>query len=120
MLSWFTDDILIFIGYATIGIGSLTYLVHRPHISRWGRFIVGLGFIAYGIVGFKNGVQLLSSIKTIIAVTPWSETESRKLVDAASWIDLISFILQFAFAAVGSGLIVNAIVVEKPLKKKDE
>lgn len=117
MINWFTTDILYFIGYALLGTAGLALLVHRPQLSRWGRFFVGLLSITYGTVGSLNGSQLLRSIKTTINVMPWDGVETSKLIIAAAGIEWASLILQFAFAAVGAGLIVNAITAEKPMAK---
>lgn len=115
MISWFSNDIIFFALYAALGFASLAYLVHRTFLSRWGRFVVGLFSILYGTQGLLGGSQLLQSIKNTITVVPWNAAETYKLLYAASGIELASLVLQFAFAAVGAGLIVNAITVEKPL-----
>lgn len=117
MISWFTKDIAYFLGYAAVGVACLALLVRRPYFSRWGRFFVGLTSIAYGTIGLLNGGQLLRSIKTIIKAMPWSEVETSKLVYAAAGVEWASLVLQFAFAAVGGGLIVNAITAEKTMEK---
>lgn len=118
MINWFSNDIFFFFLYLILGFGSLAYLVHRPHLSRWGRFFLGFTSILYGAVGSLNGNQILKSIKTTLSVVPWNEVEMSKLVYASTSIELASFVFQFAFAAVGAGLIVNAITVEKSCLKK--
>jgi hypothetical protein len=115
MISWFT--IGYFIGYAIIGVLALAFLVRRSYFSRWGRFFVGVTSVAYGTLGLLSGSQLLRSINTVIRVEPWSEVESSMLVYAAASVEWASLFLQFAFAAVGAGLIVNAITTEKPFTK---
>jgi len=115
MITWFSNDILYFTVYSIVGFGGLALLVHRPYLSRWARFLVGFVSVIYGTLGLLSGNQLFKSLQTMAQVMPWSEIETSKLVNAASSIELASLVLQFVFAAVGAGLITNAIIIEKPL-----
>lgn len=116
MISWFSKDIAFLVLYAALGLTALSYLVHRPIIPRWGRFSTGLLAIIYGIVGLLRGNQLLHSMNANIGFGGWGAPETAQLISAASGVEIASLVLQFSFAAVGAGLIVNAVVADKPLK----
>lgn len=113
-----TSDFVYFVVHTVVGVLGLAVLVHCSYLSRWGRFFVGIGFVVYGTFGLLNGAQLLHLISTKIRVMPWSEIETPPLVYAAASVEWISLFIQFVFAAVGAGLIVNAITAEKPTVDK--
>lgn len=120
MIPEIMEGIIGLIIYGLVGFGALAYYIHNPIGGRWKRFLAGLIAIIYGTNGVLVGRVLIDIVKDAISVRGWKESVTPMLITVVSSVEWSCLVLQFCFAAVGAGLIVNAITTERPLSQSRE
>lgn len=95
-----------------MGFAIIIYLYHRQKFPRASRLLWGMLLILLATVTVLALKQFGVRIDVWIKVAPMQAIESNVVV-VKRFVEALAFLLPFSFAAVGAGLLANALVVRE-------